>query len=158
MKKFDHGIFLFSQFTQGSPNKPIQPKLPAICLKVLRKIRAWWKHLKVHEQTTCMCTAYMYIQKQIDCTYLHAYTFTQQPKIWNGTEKWSKSFPLSLRAENDNFDQRLECAAPKRWSKYTTLNINFYLYLKVLVSTCTACDEYFSWSKKCYMHIDWAAL
>ena len=23
--------------------------------------------------------------------------------------------------ENDNFDQRLECAAPKRWSKYTTV-------------------------------------
>ena len=26
----------------------------------------------------------------------------------------------SKNAENDYFDQRLECAAPKRWSKYTT--------------------------------------
>ena len=25
-----------------------------------------------------------------------------------------------LFAENDYFDQRLECEAPKRWSKYTT--------------------------------------
>ena len=25
-----------------------------------------------------------------------------------------------LYAEKDDFDQRLECAAPKRWSKYTT--------------------------------------
>ena len=31
----------------------------------------------------------------------------------------SSSF-LQKTAENDYFDQRLECAAPKRWSKYTT--------------------------------------
>ena len=29
-------------------------------------------------------------------------------------------FSLSS-AENDYFDQRLECAAPKRWLKYTTV-------------------------------------
>ena len=28
---------------------------------------------------------------------------------------------LHKNAENDYFDQRLECAAPKRWSKYTTI-------------------------------------
>ena len=28
---------------------------------------------------------------------------------------------LQIILEKDNFDQRLECAAPKRWSKYTTL-------------------------------------
>ena len=27
-------------------------------------------------------------------------------------------------AENDYFDQRLECAAPKRWSKYTTPGVD----------------------------------
>ena len=27
---------------------------------------------------------------------------------------------MSKNAENDNFDQRLECAAHKRWSKYAT--------------------------------------
>ena len=27
---------------------------------------------------------------------------------------------VSKNAEKDDFDQRLECAAPKRWSKYTT--------------------------------------
>ena len=41
----------------------------------------------------------------------------------------------SKNAEKDDFDQRLECAAPKRWSKYTTYNISthckysfFYLH------------------------------
>ena len=30
---------------------------------------------------------------------------------------------LSVKnAENDYFDWRLECAAPKRWSKYTTVD------------------------------------
>ena len=29
-------------------------------------------------------------------------------------------FFCSKNAENDYFDQRLECAAPKRWLKYTT--------------------------------------
>ena len=28
----------------------------------------------------------------------------------------------SKNIENDYFEQRLECAAPKRWSKYTTAN------------------------------------
>ena len=32
---------------------------------------------------------------------------------------------LQKNAENDYFDQRLECAAPKRWSKYTTLSLVF---------------------------------
>ena len=32
------------------------------------------------------------------------------------------SFLAEKNAENDYFDQPLECAAPKRWSKYTTLN------------------------------------
>ena len=30
------------------------------------------------------------------------------------------SFFAKNNAENDYFDQRLECALPKRWSKYTT--------------------------------------
>ena len=34
----------------------------------------------------------------------------------------------SKNAENDYFDQRLECAAPKRWSKYTTNS----LYLGII--------------------------
>ena len=38
-------------------------------------------------------------------------------------ESWS----TVKNAENDNFDQRLECAATKRWSKYTT-----YIYIKIL--------------------------
>ena len=32
-------------------------------------------------------------------------------------------------AENDYFDQGLECAVPKRWSKYTTPNILLFYIL-----------------------------
>ena len=34
-------------------------------------------------------------------------------------------------AENDYFDQRLECAAPKRWSKYTTIVQNSCIYIVI---------------------------
>ena len=30
-------------------------------------------------------------------------------------------------AENDYFGQRLECAVPKRWSKYTTSNVTSFI-------------------------------
>ena len=37
---------------------------------------------------------------------------------------------LSVKnAENDYFDWRLECAAPKRWSKYTTIKHSQYQFL-----------------------------
>ena len=37
----------------------------------------------------------------------------------------------SKNAENDYFGQRLECAAPKSWSKYTTHVIKVWAYLRV---------------------------
>ena len=39
-------------------------------------------------------------------------------------EGWSTVF-LYKKAGNDFFNQRLECAAPKRWSKYTTKHHSF---------------------------------
>ena len=40
------------------------------------------------------------------------------------------AFLQKKNAENDYFDQRLECAAPKRWWKYTTNIKTIFLILK----------------------------
>ena len=37
------------------------------------------------------------------------------------TKHYLTTPPQKKNAEKDDFDQRLECAAPKRWSKYTTV-------------------------------------
>ena len=39
----------------------------------------------------------------------------------------------SKNAENEYFDQGLECAAPKRWSKYTTMNVNVLIALHLFL-------------------------
>ena len=55
----------------------------------------------------------------------HFLGIKQSTSVWVQTQKnvfFAANFLLFCRknAENDYFDQRLECAAPKRWSIYTT--------------------------------------
>ena len=48
-------------------------------------------------------------------------------------ENLEKEKIKTYNTENDYFNQRLECAAPKRWSKFTTLltpGLSVGLYLK----------------------------
>ena len=49
-----------------------------------------------------------------------------RPTFWCKLKKFCIKFLLFAikNAENDYFSRRLECAAPKRWSKYTTNRAN----------------------------------
>ena len=49
--------------------------------------------------------------------------------VFNDKKLKKQDFKL-FSTKNDYFDQRLECAAPKRWSKYTTLKIITWRWFK----------------------------
>ena len=55
--------------------------------------------------------------------------------LYHEEQKFAANFLLfqvfcSKNAENDYFDQHLECAAPKRWSKNTTMVVKKKLSLE----------------------------
>ena len=68
------------------------------------------------------------------CSYFTKYHFlSYTTKVGCGTLPLLRAWKqIKKNAENDYFDQRLGCAVPKHWSKYTTMDTTyntFFIFL-----------------------------